>query len=99
MAYVLKDMVTMTPSDADHDYSTTSPYAAAAAYGHATCSQALSYSYCGICMGSVKSQILVICSNSLGTQVKLEHCRTRYENYSFNGYIVWCQTQRTLFEW
>ncbi|XP_010067244.1 antifungal protein ginkbilobin-like protein [Eucalyptus grandis] len=99
MAYILEDMVTVTPSDEDYNYSTTSPYTAAAAYGHATCSQALSYSNCGMCMGSVKSQILAICSNSLGTQVKLEHCRMRYENYSFNGYVVWHQIERTLFEW
>ncbi|KAL3753264.1 hypothetical protein ACJRO7_000630 [Eucalyptus globulus] len=92
MAYILKDMVTVTPSDVDYDYSTTSPYTAAAAYGHATCSQAVSYSDCGICMGSIKSQILAICPNSLGLQAKLEHCRIRYENYSFNGLVVWRRT-------
>ncbi|KAK3444719.1 antifungal protein ginkbilobin-like protein 2 [Eucalyptus grandis] len=64
MTYILEDMVTVTPNHADYDYSTTSPYTVAAAYGLATCSQALSYSNCGKCTGSVKSPILAICPNS-----------------------------------
>ncbi|XP_056172639.1 antifungal protein ginkbilobin-like protein [Syzygium oleosum] len=85
MAYVLEDMVTVTPNHANYDYSIVSPYPTAAAYGHAACSQALSYSDCGICISSVKSQILAICPNSLGAQMELEDCRMRYENYSFTG--------------
>ncbi|KAF7847467.1 hypothetical protein BT93_L2940 [Corymbia citriodora subsp. variegata] len=85
VAYVLEDMATVTLNDANYNYYTASPYPTATAYGHAVCSQALSYSDCGICMSSVKSQILAICPDGLGAQVELEDCRMRYENYSFNG--------------
>ncbi|KAK3444735.1 hypothetical protein EUGRSUZ_A00826 [Eucalyptus grandis] len=85
LAYLLEHMVTVTSNHANYNYSTASPYPTAIAYGHVICSQALSYSDCGICMSFVKSQILAICPDSLGAQVKLEDCRTRYKNYSFSG--------------
>ncbi|KAF8041805.1 hypothetical protein BT93_A0412 [Corymbia citriodora subsp. variegata] len=85
VAYVLADMETVTPNQANYDYYTTSPYQTVIAYGHATCNPALSYSDCGICISSAKSQILVDCPYWLGVDMVLGDCTIRYENYSFTA--------------
>ncbi|KAL3753290.1 hypothetical protein ACJRO7_000649 [Eucalyptus globulus] len=55
VAYVLADMATVTPNHANDNYYTASPYPTAAAYGHAPCNPALSFSDCGICVSAAKA--------------------------------------------
>ncbi|KAL3753276.1 hypothetical protein ACJRO7_000640 [Eucalyptus globulus] len=44
VAYVLADMETVTPNQANYNYYSASPYQTNVAYGHTTCNPALSYS-------------------------------------------------------
>ncbi|XP_030543916.2 antifungal protein ginkbilobin-like protein [Rhodamnia argentea] len=85
VAYVLADMVNVTPNHANYDCSTTSPYPTEAAYGHATSNLELSYSDCGICSSSAKLQILADCLYSLGVYMALQDSCMRYDFYSFTG--------------
>ncbi|KAL3753258.1 hypothetical protein ACJRO7_000624 [Eucalyptus globulus] len=84
VSYVLEDLATVTANHPGYDYYTQSPYVEATAYGHALCSASLSFTDCGTCVSSAKSQILSNCPNSIGVQMQLQDCRMRYENYPFS---------------
>jgi len=84
VSYVLEDLVTVMANHPGYDYYTQFPYVEATAYGHALCSTLLSFTDCGTCVTSAKSQILSNCPNSIGVQMQLQDCRMRYENYPFS---------------
>ncbi|KAK4441679.1 hypothetical protein Salat_0502800 [Sesamum alatum] len=83
VAYVLADLMNVTPSRQAFDYSTLSPYATAVSYGHATCNTALSNNDCANCLAAGKASVSSGCLNSVGGRVEMVDCAMRYENYPF----------------
>ncbi|CAI9781163.1 unnamed protein product [Fraxinus pennsylvanica] len=83
VTYVLFDLMNVTPSQQGFDYRATSPYSTAVAYGHATCSRALSNNDCANCLVSAKATLESNCGGRIGGQTKLVDCTMRFENYYF----------------
>ncbi|PIN03058.1 hypothetical protein CDL12_24414 [Handroanthus impetiginosus] len=83
VAYVLADLMNVTPTQQGFDYHTVSLYAEAVSYGHATCNTALSNNDCANCLVSAKASVNDVCANRIGGRVEMVDCTMRYENYSF----------------
>ncbi|KAL2236494.1 antifungal protein ginkbilobin-2 [Sesamum indicum] len=83
VAYVLADLMNVTPSRQGFDYSTVSPYGTAVSYGHATCNTGLSNNDCANCLVAAKASVSSSCLNSVGGRVAMVDCAMRYENYPF----------------
>ncbi|OWM77914.1 hypothetical protein CDL15_Pgr018483 [Punica granatum] len=83
LAYVLNDMVTVTPNHQGYNYYTSSPYPSSVVYGHAACYQGLFYSDCVTCVMSARDQVLNVCPMRIGAEVVRNDCKMRYEWYPF----------------
>ncbi|KZV32412.1 antifungal protein ginkbilobin-2-like [Dorcoceras hygrometricum] len=84
VAYVLADLMNVTPSQQGFNYYTVSPYPTAVAYGHATCSQSLANSECANCLATARGTLSTTCGGHIGGQVGMVDCGMRFEDYSFS---------------
>ncbi|XP_073291596.1 antifungal protein ginkbilobin-like protein [Primulina huaijiensis] len=83
VAYVLADLMNVTPSQQGYNYYAVSPYPAGVAYGHATCSLKLANSECANCLATARGTLSTTCGGHIGGQVEMVDCGMRFENYSF----------------
>ncbi|XP_073152604.1 antifungal protein ginkbilobin-like protein [Henckelia pumila] len=81
VAYVLADLMNVTPSQQGYDYYAVSPYPTAVAYGHATCSQKLANSECANCMATARGTVSTICGGHIGGQVEMVDCGMSYRDF------------------
>ncbi|KAL8522923.1 hypothetical protein ACS0TY_013031 [Phlomoides rotata] len=82
VAYVLAALMNVTPNHG-YDYYTQSPSAEAVAYGHGTCSTALSYNDCADCLTAARALVTSTCGSSVGGTMNMVDCTIRYEKYAF----------------
>ncbi|KAI3742725.1 hypothetical protein L1987_60419 [Smallanthus sonchifolius] len=83
LAYVLDELIKVTPSQQGYNYQNISPYPNAFAYGHATCNQNLTVTDCKTCLDAAEVNMLSACNNSIGARAVLNDCSIRYEQYPF----------------
>ncbi|XP_008792989.3 antifungal protein ginkbilobin-like protein [Phoenix dactylifera] len=83
LAYVLSDLLAVTPSRKDHDYYNVSPFPNAFAYGHAACKANLAGGDCSVCLRSAKGVMNTTCGMAIGARSSLVDCAIRYEQYPF----------------
>ncbi|XVF21795.1 hypothetical protein REPUB_Repub12eG0120800 [Reevesia pubescens] len=84
LAFVLEELVTLTPTLKGYDYFNISPYPNAFAYGHAVCNQNLASSDCATCLAAAKTAMFGTCQSRIGSRSVLHDCTIRYEQYPFD---------------
>lgn len=84
LAYVVRELEMMTPTNKNYDYYDISPYPNAFAYGHAACNRNLTTSDCKTCLGVARTAMFGSCQRRIGARAVLHDCTIRYEQYPFD---------------
>ncbi|KAG5246190.1 hypothetical protein OIU76_001632 [Salix suchowensis] len=84
LAYVIAEIVAVTPTSRNYDFFNISPYPNADAFGHAACNQNLTSADCASCLGAAKTAMFASCQSRIGARSVLHDCTMRYEQYPFS---------------
>ncbi|XP_072959179.1 antifungal protein ginkbilobin-like protein [Typha angustifolia] len=83
LAYVLSDLLTVTPTYKDQNYYNISPYPNAFAYGHAMCVNNLTTGDCSLCLRSAEQKMNSTCGMRIGARSVLVDCATSVVSMNF----------------
>ncbi|KAF9682868.1 hypothetical protein SADUNF_Sadunf05G0152800 [Salix dunnii] len=77
LAYVIAEIVAVTPTSKNYDFFNISPYPNADAFGHAACNQNLTSADCALCLGAAKTAMFASCQSRIGARSVLHDCTIR----------------------